>query len=177
MGCKLEIKKILMLLLVIVILLFASFAPVSKIVFAATTDTVQITFDPIGNVSCEVGPSQYAFGSIWGNSYQQTTSTYFTIWNNGTIDGMVVDAKVTTNAANLALAETATGTQTDNTYSIRVRKGTVSNSTYFSQHYWAVVDSAVTTTENFGMLVTVSNITSNWSSQTVVITFRGAAPS
>jgi hypothetical protein len=177
MGCKLEmgLKRILIILLVIIMITSATFAPISKIVFAGTTDTVTLTFDPDGNSSIDVSPSSYAFGSVWANASKQTNNNYFTIWNNGSGGDMVVDACVTGNAADLANTATPTGTQTDNTYSLRIRKGAVSNSTYISNQYYAQVDSQLVkgAPENFGLLLTVSNITSNITSQTVIVTFRG----
>jgi hypothetical protein len=177
MGCKVEmgIKRILIILLVITMITFATFAPVSKIVYAGTTDTITITFDPDGNSSIDISPNSYAFGSVWANASAQTNNNYFTIWNNGSGGDMVADAQVTTDAANLNNAIDATGTQTDDTYSLRIRRGAVSNSTYISEHYYAQVDSQLSkgSPENFGFRLTISNITSNITSQTVVVTFRG----
>ncbi len=175
-----DAKKILIICLVIFTMVFATFAPISKIVLAGTTDTVTLTFDPMGNVSIDIQPYSYAFGSVWANASKQTNNNYFTIWNNGSIDNCVVDAQVTTDALGLNNAVGATGTQTDDTYSLRIRRGTVTNSTYISEHYWAQVSSALDRgaagSQNFGFRLTISNITSNITSQTVVVTFRGTAP-
>ena len=88
---------------------------------------------------------------------------------------MVVDAEVTTNPADLANVHDAAGPVADNTYSIRVRIGTVSNSTYIADEYWAQVDSDLDrlAPENFGLRLSVSNITSNFTWQNMQVTFRG----
>ncbi|KYK27981.1 hypothetical protein AYK20_07635 [Thermoplasmatales archaeon SG8-52-1] len=90
MGCKMEIKKINVILVVTIIL--AAFTPH---VLAATTDDLIITFDPDGEIDIDVNISQYDFGSIQANSWTNTSGGTFTLYNNGTV---AMDTRIKTNA-------------------------------------------------------------------------------
>ena len=70
-----EIKKTLMIGLILVMLMIASFSPVTINVLAATTDTITIEFDPQGNISIDVSPGTYNFSTFWSNTSESTTGT------------------------------------------------------------------------------------------------------
>ena len=91
MGCKMEIKKINVILVVTII--FAAFTPH---VLSATTDDLIITFDPDGEIDIDVNISQYDFGSIQANTWTNTSGGTFTLYNNGTV---AMDTRIKTNTS------------------------------------------------------------------------------
>ena len=90
MGCKMEIKKVNVLL--VTTMIFAAFTP---LVMAATEDDLIITFDPDGDIDIDVNISQYDFGSVQANTWTNTTGGTFTLYNNGTV---AMDTRVKSNA-------------------------------------------------------------------------------
>jgi hypothetical protein len=91
MGCKMEIKKINVILVVTIIL-----AALTPHVLAATTDDLIITFDPDGEIDIDVNISQYDFGSVQANEWTNTTGGTFTLYNNGTVS---MDTRIKTNTS------------------------------------------------------------------------------
>jgi len=91
MGCKMEIKKVNVLLVTTMIL--AAFTP---LVLAATTDDLIITFDPDGDIDIDVNISAYNFTKVQANSWKNTTGGTFTLYNNGTV---AMDTRIKTNAS------------------------------------------------------------------------------
>ena len=91
MGCKMEIKKIYGILVIVMIM--AGFSP---LVWAATEDTVIITFDPDGNIDIDISYASYNYSSVPANSWKNTTGGYFTLYNNGSVP---MDTQIKTNAS------------------------------------------------------------------------------
>ena len=91
MGCRMESKKLYAVLITAVII--AAFTP---IVFAATEDTVRITFDPDGVIDINVNRTTYNFGSVQADEWSNSTGGYFTLYNNGTV---AMDTQIKTNAS------------------------------------------------------------------------------
>ena len=90
----------------VILILFALITPIPMTtVFAATTDTLVCTFDPQGNISIEIAPNTYDFGTIWAGSWRNTSGNTFTLYNNGTV-GMDTDFNVSGNATNFTLDNT-----------------------------------------------------------------------
>jgi hypothetical protein len=160
---------------IITLLIFVAFAPLPSTVYAATTDTIDITFDPEGNVSIEVSPTSYAFGTVWaGDSKPTSTHSYFTIWNNGTIDNMFTDIRISNGAADLSLDDDSVPSS-DNYYSIRVLQGSVSENPWLATTNRDLDgDLDRSGSDNFGLRVYIAEITQDWNSQSVEITLTAA---
>ena len=172
MGCNM--KKILMIGLVISILIGLAFVPSDKQSVKAGY-TITITFDPDGNVSLDVSPATYAFGTLYANSSEGTTATYFTIWNNGSMDDMQTDLQINTSPAALTVDEDSVPAAMDN-YALWLDKGTVSSAeAWCKESDWIELDSDLDTTgtETFGFTLYIYGISANHSQQTLVIDLTG----
>ena len=90
MGCKMKLKKIFVLFVTSIIL--AGFTP---LVLAATEDSVEISFDPDGDIDIDISLASYNFSSIQANQWENTTGGVFTIYNNGTVS---MNTQIKTNA-------------------------------------------------------------------------------
>jgi len=171
-----KIKKILMIALVTSILSIASFSPISITVLAGTTDTITITFDPQGNISIDVSPETYDFSTFWSYSDESTGGTYFTLWNNGTVDNMQTDIQITTSPANLCVDYNNTPTA-DNYYGLNLTGGTATGINYWVQEDATIqLDSDLdrSGTKTFGFTLYLSNITVDHAEQTLVVTLTGS---
>ena len=176
MGCEMEIKKISKICLVLSLLAIASFSPVSINVLAATTDTITITFDPQGNISIDVSPASYNFSTFWSDSNETTTGTYFTMWNNGTVDNMITDIQITTSPADLTVDEDSPPTADDN-YALYLIGGTASGVNAWVLESGTIQldsDLDLSGTETFGFKLYLSNITANHTWQTMELTLTGS---
>jgi len=85
-----QIKKIYGILVTLIIL--AGFTP---LVWAATEDTVVITFDPDGNIDIDINYLSYNYSTVYANSWANTSGGYFTLYNNGSVP---MDTQIRTNA-------------------------------------------------------------------------------
>jgi len=68
---------------------------ITPLVMAATEDNVHITFDPDGQIDIDVSPASYAFGSSQANAWTNSSASYFTLYNNGTV---AMDTQIKSNA-------------------------------------------------------------------------------
>ena len=68
---------------------------ITPLVMAATEDNVHITFDPDGQIDIDVSPASYAFGSSQANAWTNSSGSYFTLYNNGTVP---MDTQIKSNA-------------------------------------------------------------------------------
>ena len=171
-----KIKKILMIALVTSILSIASFSPISITVLAGTTDTITITFDPQGNISLDVSPEVWNLSILWSYSNESTGGTYFTLWNNGTVDNMQTDIQITTSPADLYLDYNATPSA-DNYYGLNLTGGTASGINHWVQEGATIqLDSDINSggSDTFGFTLYLSNITANHTWQTLVVTLTGS---
>jgi len=85
-----QIKKIYGILITLIIL--AGFTP---LVWAATEDTVIITFDPDGNIDIDISYSSYNYSTVYANTWANTSGGYFTLYNNGSVP---MDTEIKTNS-------------------------------------------------------------------------------
>ena len=85
-----QIKKIYGILITFIIL--AGFTP---LVWAATEDTVIITFDPDGNIDIDISYSSYNYSTVYANTWANTSGGYFTLYNNGSVP---MDTEIKTNS-------------------------------------------------------------------------------
>jgi hypothetical protein len=174
-----EAKKILMIGLVIAMTIFATFAPISITVLAADSDDITITFNPAGNVSIDVSPGYYNFSTIYASSSKLTTTSYFTIWNNGTINNMDTDATISTKPANFNIDADSPPTGNDK-YALLALQGSISSAPWFDEAPTYVnLDSDIDMggSDTFGLRLYISNVTSNFTWQTMVVTLRGTPQS
>jgi hypothetical protein len=93
---QMEIRKISVLL----IALFMIGALTTPVVFSATTDKLQISFDPDGDIDIDVNFANYNIsdqvGPVLADSWTNTTGSTFTIYNNGTV---AMDTQIQTNTS------------------------------------------------------------------------------
>ena len=176
MGC-IRMKKILMIGAIVIMMLFATFSPIPiSIVKAATTDTIEITFDPQGNISIDVSPNNYNFSSFWSYSNESTTGTYFTMWNNGTIDNMVTTIQITDSPADLTVDEDSPPVADDN-YALYLIGGDASGiDNWILESTTIQLDSDLDRagTKTFGFTLYMSNITANHTWQSMNLTLTGS---
>ena len=84
-------KKIVLTFLVSAMVITAT----TPLVMAATEDNVHITFDPDGSIDIDVSPASYAFGSAVAGIWTNSSGSYFTLYNNGTVP---MDTQIKSNA-------------------------------------------------------------------------------
>jgi hypothetical protein len=169
-----EKKKILMVGLVVVMMVFASFPNISKIVLADSTDTVDIIFQIKGNMSIDVSPNSYNFSVVWANTMRNTSDTEFTIWNNGSVDGLAIDVRITT-PPSLDCSEAGPPTVTDS-YALLGLKGTVDNTPWYKESGYVALHAALDKgdPQTFGLRLYAGNVSVNTSWETMTITYRGS---
>lgn len=174
-----ELRKILMIGLIVVLLFIASAAPISINVWAggSTTDTIVITLNPIGNVSIEVAPAAWAIGNMWAVSKATSGANHYTIYNNGTVDMQTVIQKTSTDQ-DIAIDEAGIWPGADNQYTIMVRADSNCENKGFNVRGAAGNNSLDTDidpnqSDTFGLQLRLSNITNDWASQTITITLTG----
>ena len=163
--------------IVVSMMLFATFSPIPiSIVKAETTDTIQITFDPQGNISIDVSPDNYNFSTFWSYSNESTTGTYFTMWNNGTVDNMQTNIQITDSPADLTVDEDSSPTADDN-YALYLIGGDASGiDNWVLESTTIQLDSDLDRagTKTFGFTLYLSNITANHTWQSMNLTLTGA---
>ena len=170
MGCKMQIKKIYGILVTLIIL--AGFTP---LVWAATEDTVIITFDPDGNIDIDISYSSYNFSSVSTNTWANTTGGYFTLYNNGSVP---MDTEIKTNATtdetDMSLNATDVPPSTDE-YAIYIED--LDFPGYLTTAYGTDFDQTLnpldSKTFDICLLIGV-NLTANFSWQTTTIYFQGS---
>jgi len=172
MGCKMEIKKIITLLITTMILV--AFTPY---VLAATEDSIIITFDPDGDIDIDVNNLTYNFSTIQANSYKETSGGWFLLWNNGTVS---MNTEIKTNGSTdegdmkLNLSTAAPGTDE---YSILI-SGLNTFDQYVNTSYSLYgnysTDLLPNDNDAFDIRLTIgTNLSANHSWQTTTIYFRG----
>jgi hypothetical protein len=161
--------------LILLIMFMAAFSPIPYTVYAALTDTITVTFDPQGNVSIEVAPASYDFGSIYTDSSEATTSTYFTFWNNGTIDNMFTDIRITSGTTNFTIDDDSPPVADDN-YAVKVLQGSVDHNPWIAESSYRDLDDDLdlSGSDNFGIQLYLSNTTSDFDEDSFTITLQAA---
>ena len=165
-----HIKKICSILVIVMII--AGFTP---LVWAATEDTVIITFDPEGNIAIDISYLSYNFSNVSAGTWANTTGEYFTLYNNGSVP-MTTEINTTdkTQEGNMSLNESGVPPGTDE-YAIYIEDlsppGGYLNTSYI------VFDQGLnpldSKTFDICLLLGV-NLSANFSWQTTTITFRGS---
>jgi hypothetical protein len=171
----LEKKKILMIALVIVMMVFSTFTPISKIVSAGSYDTLTITFKGVGNVSLDVSRGSYNFTTMYAKTMKNTSATYFEIWNNGTVANMIIDVKITSGPG-LTVDEDSSPNGNDG-YALRgITGGTIQYQPWYKESDWVRLDDSLAkgTPETFGLRLYISNLTANTTWKTMTVSYRGS---
>ena len=79
---KRRVSKKIVLTFLVSAMVIASTTP---LVMAAIEDNVHITFDPDGSIDIDVSPASYDFGSAVAGIWTNSSASYFTLYNNGTV--------------------------------------------------------------------------------------------
>ena len=169
-----EIRKIYVIL--ISAMMLGITAPLA---FGATTDSVEIYFNPDGDIDIDVSLATYNFSSFVAQNWQNSTSNSFLLWNNGSV---AMDTQIQTNDSTdetqmwLNISGTSPIT---NQYAFRtINLGAVDkyiNNTYGAEGYYSQ-NLASNDNDPFDLgLLLGTNITQNWSWQTTTIYFQGTA--
>ena len=170
MGCEIGINKVYVLLVTMLIL--GAFTP---LVFAATEDSLIITFDPDGDIDIDISNASYDFGSIKANEWANSTGGYFTLYNNGTV---TMDTQIKTNAStdtsDMDLNASGVPPGQDE-YAIFIEGLDVQN--YLTNAYGLVFDTSLlpadSKTFDICLLLGV-NLSANFTAQNTTIFFQGS---
>jgi len=165
-----QIKKIYGILVTLIIL--AGFTP---LVWAATEDTVVITFDPDGNIDIDINYLSYNYSTVYANSWANTSGGYFTLYNNGSVP---MDTQIRTNATtdetDMSLNESGVAPGTDE-YAIYIED--LDFPGYLNSSYVGDFDQnlAALGSKTFDICLLIGvNLTANFSWQTTTIYFQGS---
>ena len=165
-----QIKKIYGILVTLIIL--AGFTP---LVWAATEDTVIITFDPDGNIDIDINYLSYNYSIVYANSWANTSGGYFTIYNNGSVP---MDTQIRTNATtdetDMSLNQSGVPPSTDE-YAIYIED--LDFPGYLNSSYVGDFDQnlAALGSKTFDICLLIGvNLTANFSWQTTTIYFQGS---
>jgi hypothetical protein len=170
MGCKMEIKKVNVLLVTTMII--AAFTP---LVMAASEDDLIITFDPDGDIDIDVNISQYDFSSVQANTWTNTTGGTFTLYNNGTV---AMDTRIKTNATTEegAMSLNATGVApSQDQYAIKISG--LDFERYLESAYNLDFDQQLLPQDSktFDVCLRIGvNLSANHTTQTTTISFEGS---
>jgi hypothetical protein len=159
----------------VIAMLFAIITPMPMTtVFAATTDTLTCTFDPEGNISIEISPASYDFGTIWANEWKNTSSSAFTLYNNGT-SSMDTGINVSTSPTNFTIDNTGACNSDDQfgvyTYGLDSDGWLDTADAGGTSFDTAIVAGG---SKTFGLNMTIGNITSNFGQDSFVVTVEGS---
>jgi len=149
-------------------------ALITPLVLAATEDNVVITFDPDGDIDINVDAATYNFTTSQANAWDNTTASYFTCYNNGTVAMDVeVNASEHSNEGDMWLNESTSAPSQDE-YAIYIKgftPGGYVNSSYTYEHETGILPDDNT---QFGISLLIgTNLSANHSWQTVTVYFRG----
>ena len=166
-------KKILFAYLVSYMIIIAT----SSSVLAATSDSVEITFNPDGDIDIDVNLSFYNFSSIISGNWGNTSGNMFLLWNNGSV---AMDTQIETNDSTdeaqmwLNLSGAAPSV---NQYAIMtINLGTVDkylNNTYGTEGYYST-GLLPNDNDGFDLGILLGNLSANHSWQTTTIRFQGS---
>jgi hypothetical protein len=153
---------------------FIMLAATTPIVFAATEDTVIITFNPTGDIDIDVNISHYNFSNVVAGIWTNTTGGTFTLYNNGTIP---MDTEIRTNAStdegDMNLNQSGVAPNVDE-YAIYIEGLDFEN--YLNSSYTIEFDQSLDPSDSktFDMCLLLGNISANHSWQTTTVYFRGS---
>ena len=166
-------KKILFACLVASIMIIAS----TPIVFAATEDSVIISFNPDGDIDIDVNLSSYNFTSVLSKAWSNTTGNTFTLYNNGTVVmNTEIKTNLTTDEGDMSL-NLSTAAPTQDQYAIYVKglnnMDQYVNSSYALYGYYSI-NLNPQDNDVFDICLFLGNLSANYSYQTTTIYFQGS---
>ena len=166
-----EINKIFVLIIAAMML-----TAITPLVFAASEDSVIITFNPDGDIDIDVNLSSYNFSSIIAGTWGNSTGNNFLLWNNGSV-AMNTEIKTndSTDEGDMALNLSTAPPDIDQ-YAIYIKDlNTMNqyvNNTYgFYGNY--STNLAPDDNDAFDICLFLGNLSANHSYQTTTIYFRG----
>ena len=166
-----EIRKISVLIVAVLMV----GALVTPLVLAATEDTLIITFDPDGEIAIDVDYASHNFSDVQANSWDNTTASYFTLYNNGTVAmDTEINATATSTEGDMSINASGIAPGQDE-YAIKVVGLTIEqylNSTYA---LYGEYDQSLNPDDSkqFGLCLYLGNLSANHSIQNTTIYFRG----
>jgi hypothetical protein len=141
----------------------------------ADEDSMGITFDPDGVVDIDVSTPEYGFGSVQVGTWENTTGSTFTLYNNGTVPmDTQIKSNATTDSTQMAL-DTNGGPGAD-AYSLYTDG--LDSDGYITTAYGGDFDSALSASgsKGFDMCLNIgSSLSSNFTAQRTTIYFQGSA--
>jgi len=141
---------------------------ITPLVMAATEDNVHITFDPDGQIDIDVSPASYAFGSAVAGIWTNSSGSYFTLYNNGTVP---MDTQIKSNAT------TDETTMTLNTAGNPGLDEYSFNTSGFSNSYGTESDTSLNPSASQGFdicLLLGTSLSANHTTQNTTIYFQGS---
>jgi hypothetical protein len=169
MGYNKKTVKIYSVLITLIIL--SSFM---QIVWAATEDTVIITFDPDGSIDIDINLATYNFSSAVAGTWTNSTGGAFTIYNNGTVP---MDTQIRSNAStdegDMDLNESGIAPRSDE-YAIYIIGLDTEN--YVNSSYTIEFDQSLfpLDSKTFDIGLLMGNLSANHTWQTTTIFFQGS---
>ena len=173
---SIQIRKyaIALVFLTIILMLFLAPMPILEIVRAG--NSITITFDPDSSFALDVSPSAYNLSTIYANSSESTGGATFTVWNNGTQGNMTTDIQITSGLASLSINESG-DLLNDDTYAVYLIGGTISGvNNWVKQSTTIQLDNDIDMygSKTFGFTLYVSNLSSNYSWQSLTMTLTAS---
>jgi len=172
MGCnKKKIKSLLVVCLIIAILTTA----VSPIVLGSHEDTINVTFDPQGDISLEVHPptanfSTVTFSTSDNGPVEGAGDTAYTLYNNGTLAADIyIFSNTTTDGGEMTLDNG--GSPSADEYSLDVTGSNAQQITNTNASWSSALAASGTIT--FGIDLDLGAGTQDWNWQKTTINVTG----
>ena len=167
---KMEVRKIYAFIIATLVIAVVT----APLIWAATEDSVVITFNPEGAIDIDVFPASYDFGDVLVTLWSNTTGNYFTLYNNGTVP---MDTQVKSNASTEEgdMYLNASGLPGLDNYSLITAN--LNADGYMDSNYGADNDSslAATGSKTFGICLRMgATLSANHTQQTTTIFFQGS---
>lgn len=163
-----EIRKLLVVGLATAMVIAVA-TPVTISVVKAASDTVSVTFDPQGTITIDISPTSWAAGTLAASASTNTTPTYFTVYNNGTVQWGTLYIQAASSAS-MTVVDASPGA---NQFAMQVNGTGTDITTWTGIATNRTLETAVDpgTTETFGLKIIMgSSFTDDWGSQTSVVT-------
>jgi len=164
-----KVKKIVLICLISAMWI----APLVPVVLADET-SISVTFDPDESVDIDVTPKSYDFGAVLAGTWENTSGSEFTLFNNGTTTmDTQIKSNATTDSAEMSLENA--GNPGNNEYSIYTDN--LDADGYITNAYAGDLDSALAASGSKGFdlhLNIGSSLSSNFSSQRTTIFLQGS---
>jgi hypothetical protein len=155
----------------ILLLFLSTFSP---LILAATEDNVRVTFNPDGNIDIDITPASYDFGSTVAGVWTNSSGSYFTLYNNGTVP---MDTQIRTNATTEETDMTLNTTGSPGLDEYSFNTSGLSNDMWFPSSYGLESDTSLASGSSKGFdicLLIGTSLSANHSTQNTTIYFQGS---